>query len=441
MLDRFFQLHAHQTTVRREIGAGATTFVTMSYIIFVQPVVLGAAGMDPGAVMTATCLSSALATLLMGLLANYPIALAPGMGHNFFFTYTVVILLGYTWQQALGAIFVSGVLFIVLAFIGFRERLLNAVPAALRNGIAAGIGLLIALVGLQWGGIVVDSPGTLVQLGSLGSLPVLLTVLGLAVTSILLAWRVRAAILLGIVTTLVVGLALGVTEFHGVVGRPPALRATFLQLDVLGALQTGMLSVIFVFFFLDLFDTVGTLIGVTQEAGLVREDGTLPRARGALLADAIGTVSGTLLGTSTITSYVESAAGVTAGGRTGLASVVTALLFVSALFCAPLVAMIGRGVPMGEGRVLYPMVAPALILVGSYMMKSVVRIEWSDPSEAIPAFLTILVMPLTFSITEGIAFGFIAYVVLKGARGRLREVPLLIQVFAGLFVLRYLLLS
>lgn len=441
MLQRFFELSRHGTTVRGELTAGVTTFVTMSYIIFVQPVVLGAAGMDPGAVMVATCLASALATALMGVLANYPIALAPGMGHNFFFTYTVVLALGFTWQQALGAVFVSGSLFILLAFVGFRERLVNAVPGALRNGIAAGIGLLIALIGLEWGGIVVANPGTLVQLGDLGAPATLLTVLGLVVTSVLYAWRVRAAILLGIAATLVVGLVAGMVEFHGIVGRPPGLARTLLALDVPGALQAGMLSVVFVFFFLDLFDTVGTLIGVTQEAGLVRADGTLPRARQALLADAIGTVSGALLGTSTITSYVESAAGVSAGGRTGLSSIVTAGLFLVALFFAPLVGMIGRGMPGSSGGALYPVVAPALILVGSFMVKSVTRIDWSDPTEAIPAFLTVIMMPSTFSITEGIAVGFISFALLKAVRGRLREVPLLIQVFAILFVLRYLFLT
>jgi AGZA family xanthine/uracil permease-like MFS transporter len=440
MLDRFFRLKANGTTVRREMGAGLTTFVTMSYIVFVQPVVLGAAGMDAGAVMTATCLASAFATLLMGCLANYPIALAPGMGHNFFFTYTVVLALGYTWQQALGAVFLSGSLFVLLAFVGFRERLLDAVPAALRHGIAAGIGLLIALVGFEWGGIVVGSPATLVQLGSLTAPPTLLTLLGLSVTAVLLVWRLRAAILLGILATLGAGLATGLVQFEGMVGRPPSLAATFLELDIAGALRTGMLSVIFVFFFLDLFDTVGTLIGVGQEAGLVREDGTLPRAPHALLADALGTVSGALLGTSTVTSYVESAAGVSAGGRTGLAACVTAVLLLLAIFCSPLVGMIGRGVPAADGRTLYPLVAPALILVGSLMVRSAARIDWSDPTEAIPGFLTILVMPLTFSITEGIAFGFIAYTLLKAVTGRLRRVPLLIAVFAVLFVARYVFL-
>jgi AGZA family xanthine/uracil permease-like MFS transporter len=363
------------------------------------------------------------------------------MGHNFLFTYTVVITLGFPWEQALGAVFVSGSLFILLSFFGFRARLVNAVPSALKHGIAAGIGLLIALVGLQWAGIVVDDPATLVGFGDLGTPPALLSLLGLAVMGVLLARRIRAAMLIGMVTTLIIAVATGLVAYQGVVAAPPSLEPTLFRLDVIGALRTGMLTVIFVFFFLDLFDTIGTLIGVSQEAGLIQEDGTLPRARPALLADAIGTVSGALLGTSTVTSYIESASGVSAGGRTGFASVVTALLFLVALFFSPLVEMIGGGVENGEGQRLYPIVAPALILVGCFMLKSAVRIQWDDMGEAIPGFLTIVIMPLTFSITEGIAFGFISYTLLKAVQGKLREVPWLITLFAALFVLRYLFLT
>ncbi len=440
MLERLFALSAHRTTVGRETLGGCTTFATMSYIVFVQPVVLGAAGMDAGAVMVATCLSAAAATLLMGLLANYPIALAPAMGHNFFFAYTVVLTLGIPWQQALGAVFVSGSAFVLLSFVGFREHLVNAVPASLKHAIAAGIGLLIALVGLQWGGLVVSHPATLVTLGSLSSPPALLTLLGLVVTAVCLARGLRAAILLGMVATLGTALAAGLVEFAGIVDRPPSLAGTFLQLDIVGALRTGLVTVVFVFFFLDLFDTVGTLIGVTQEAGLLAEDGSLPRARRALLADALATVFGALLGTSTVTSYVESASGVSAGARTGLANLVVAALFLVALFFAPLVAMIGRGVETADGARLYPVVAPALILVGCFMMKGVGRIRWGESDEAVPAFLTIVMMPLAFSITEGIAFGFIAYALLKIVRGRVRDVPAVVLLFAALFVLRYLLL-
>jgi AGZA family xanthine/uracil permease-like MFS transporter len=343
MIERIFRLQKAQTNLQREISGGLTTFITMAYIIFVQPAVLGAAGMDPGAVMVATCLSSAFATFLMGFLANYPIALAPAMGHNFFFAYTVVLTLHYSWQQALGATFISGLLFIIISFVGLRERLVRAVPSALKNGIAVGIGLLIALVGLEWAGIVVDNPGTLVGLGKLSSPPVLLSLLGLTVMSILLTLRVRTAMLLGILLTLIVGLMTGMIRYEGIVGPVPSLKPTLFKLDIMGALETGMFSIIFVFFFLDLFDTVGTLIGVSEEAGFLDSDGSLPRARQALLADAIGTVSGALLGTSTVTSYIESATGVSAGARTGLSNVVTGILFLLAIFFAPLVKMIGGG--------------------------------------------------------------------------------------------------
>jgi len=441
MLDRFFKLTEHNTTWQREVYGGATTFMTLSYIIFVQPVVMNAAGMDLESALVATCVASAVATFMMGLVANYPISLAPAMGHNFFFTYVVVLTLGYTWQQALGAIFISGVLFLVLSLVGLRERLLHAIPATLKNAIAVGIGLLIAVVGFEWSGMIVDNPGTLVGLGQLTSGPVLLSLFGLTVMAVLLALEVRAAILLGILATVLAGLATGMLEYQGLVGPVPSITPTLLQLDVWGALHMGMVSVIFIFFFLDLFDTVGTLISVTQEAGLLKPDGTLPRARWAFLSDAVGTTVGSLLGTSTVTSYVESATGISAGARTGLANMVTGSLFLVAIFFTPLVRMIAGGIDPGEGLVLYPVVAPALILVGCYMLRQVKRIDWDSFAEAIPAFLTILIMPLTFSITEGISFGFISYTLLKMVTGRFREVPLLIRVFALLFVLRYIFLT
>jgi len=390
--------------------------------------------------LVATCIASALATFVMGLGANYPIALAPGMGHNFFFTYVVVLTLGYSWQEALGAVFISGVLFILLSFVGLREGLIRAVPSTLKNAIAVGIGLLIAVVGLEWSGIVVDAPGTLVGLGEMTSPPVLLSFFGLLLMAILLTLGVRTAILLGILMTLLVALGTGMIEYEGLVGPVPSIAPTFFKLDLVGAVQAGILPIVFVFFFLDLFDTVGTLIGVTQEAGLLAPDGSLPRARWALLSDAVGTTAGALLGTSTVTSYIESASGVSAGARTGLANMLTGTLFLLAIFFTPLVKMIGGGMDSGEGLVLYPVVAPALIMVGCLMLRSVKRIDWDEMSEAIPAFLTILIMPLTFSITEGIAFGFISYTLLKAVEGRFKEVPALISIFAMLFVLRYIFL-
>jgi AGZA family xanthine/uracil permease-like MFS transporter len=436
MLERWFQLSAHGTTVRTEMLAGATTFLTMAYIIFVQPAVLGAAGMDPGAVMTATCVASAVATLLMAFLANYPIAVAPAMGHNFFFAFTVVVAGGTPWPVALGAVFIAGSVFILTAGFGLRERVIAAVPASLKHAITVGIGLLIALIGLEWSGVIVDSPGTLVTLGPLSSPPVLLAIGTLALTAILLARGVRGALLVGMIASTIVALILGLTQFSGVVSRPPSLAPTFLKLDILGALTPGLIDVVFVFFFLALFDSIGTLIGVATRMGLVR-DGKLPRARGALLADAVGTVAGAALGTSTVTAYIESTTGVASGGRTGLANVFTAALFLLALFISPLVRMIGGGYAAPGSLTLYPIVAPALILVGLMMMESVSAIRWNDLTEAVPSFLAMITMPLAVSITDGIAFGFIAYAVLKPATGRARELDWLTYVFALLFLLRY----
>ena len=436
MIERLFRLEACGTTVRREVMAGITTFLAMAYIIFVQPAVLSAAGMDFGAVMVATCLASALATLLMGLLANYPIAVAPAMGHNFFFAFTVCVAMQVPWRIALGAVAIAGLLFILTATVGLRERLIVAIPASLKHAMAVGIGLLVALIGLQWGGLIVDSPGTLVTLGRLSAAPALLTVFGLLIVGVLLARGVPGALLIGMFASTVAGLAFGLVKYQGLVGRPPSIAPTLFQLDLAGALSAPMLPVILIFFFLALFDSVGTLIGVASQAGLLRE-GTLPRARQALLADAVGTVAGAALGTSTVTAYIESSTGVSAGGRTGLANVVTAALFLLSLFFHPLVRMIGGGYPAGGTLVLYPVVAPALVLVGTLMIGGVREVAWDDLTEAIPAFLTMILMPFTVSITEGIAFGFISYAVLKLATGRGREVHPLVYACAGLFVARY----
>ena len=423
--------------VRTEVLAGATTFLTSAYIIFVQPTVLSAAGMDHGAVLTATCLATAVATLLMAFLANYPIVVAPAMGHNFFFAFTVVVAGGTPWQVALGAVAIAGVLFILTAGIGLRERVISAIPESLKHAITVGIGLLIAVIGLQWSGIIVDSPGTLVTLGPLTSPPVLLAVGTLTVTAVLMARGVRAAMLIGMAAGTVVAVAAGLARFGGIVAAPPSLAPTFMQLDVLGALRPSLIDVVFVFFLLALFDSIGTLVGLAGRIGLLREDGTLPRARQALLADAVGTVAGACLGTSTVTAYIESSTGVAAGGRTGLTAVVAAGLFLLALFFYPLVGLVGSGYETAGGTVLYPMVAPALVLVGVMMMEGVRRIVWDDLTEAIPGFLTLVTMPLAFSITDGIAFGFIAYAVLKPATGRARELHWLAYVFAVLFVIRY----
>jgi AGZA family xanthine/uracil permease-like MFS transporter len=439
MLEKLFQLKFYNTNLKTEIIAGATTFMTLSYIIFVQPTVLSACGMDFGSVLVATCVSSALATLVMGFYANYPVALAPGMGQNFFFAYTVVLKMGIPWQQALGAVFISGMLFFLLSFFGFREKLIDSIPDSIKEAIAVGIGLFVAMIGFQWSGIVVASPSTLVAIGSLKSAPVLLSFFGLALTVILVVIRMRGALLWGILATAVAGIPMGVVKYHGVFGRVPSLAPTFMKLDVAGAFKLGLASVIFVFFFLALFDSVGTLIGVSNQAGLLVK-GKLPRAREALSADAFGSIAGALLGTSTITAYVESAAGVAEGGRTGLANLVTGFLMLASLLLYPLSRMVGDGFRLPGGLQIYPVVAPALIVVGSMMLRNVRRIRWDDPTESIPAFFTMALMPFAFSITEGISFGFISYALLKLVSFRGREVHGLVYLFAILFVIRYIFL-
>lgn len=439
ILERLFHLSRHGTTVRTEVLAGSTTFFTLAYIIFVQPAVLSAAGMDFGSVFVATCLASGIATLMMAFFANYPIAVAPAMGHNFYFAFTVVVAGGVPWRVALGGVALAGMLFVLTAGVGLRERLITVIPDSLKHAIAVGIGLLIATVGLQWAGVIVDSPGTLVTLGDLRTAPVLVALVGFSVMAVLTAWNLRAALLVGLLVSSVVAWLIGVTKYQGLASLPPSMAPTFLELDVLGALHPDMIAVIFVFLFLALFDSVGTLVAVADQAGLMRA-GTLPRARAALLADAAGTVVGASLGTSTVTAYIESSTGVAAGGRTGLTAVVTAGLFFLALFFSPIVAMVGGGYRVSDELTLYPVVAPALIVVGTMMVRGVRRIGWDDSTEAIPAFLTILLMPLTVSITEGIAFGVISFATLKLLTGRAAETEWLIFLFAGLFLIRYIFL-
>ncbi|MFQ5789313.1 MAG: NCS2 family permease [Acidobacteriota bacterium] len=462
-LERRFAIAASGTSLRREVLAGVTTYLAMSYIILVNPRVLAGAGMDSGAVMVATCLASAAATVWMGLHANYPIGLAPGMGHNFFFAITVCGPiaaggLGYPWQAALAAVFVSGCLFIVASFWEVRARIVDMVPGHLKTSIAVGIGLLIAMVGLRWGGLLVATPGTYIGLGDLGSPPVLLTLFGLLLTAWLTVARVTAALVVGILATATVAVFARMPHSEVVgwwgyfshawesvkgvelVGLPPSMAPTFLAMDFGGLFRhSDFLSVVFVFLFVDLFDTVGTLIGVGQRAGLLVK-GRLLRARQAFLADAVGTVAGAAMGTSTVTSYVESAAGVAAGGRTGLAALVTSGLMAGSIFFYPLVELVGGGYDAGGGLVLYPALAPALIMIGVFMMQGIGLINWSLPLEAIPAFLTMVMMPLTTSITEGIAFGFISTSVLYLASGRARSLHWGVHLIAGLFLLRYIVL-
>jgi AGZA family xanthine/uracil permease-like MFS transporter len=441
-LERTFELAERGTTLRRELLAGLTTYMAMCYIILVNPAVLAAAGMDRGAVLFATCFASAFATFWMAFHANYPVALAPGMGQNFFFAFTICGPVaaggyGYGYRQALAAVVLAGALFVLASIWRLREQLIDCVPDHLKHSMGVGIGLLIALVGLRWGGIVGPAPGTYVGLADLASPAALLTLFGLVVTSVLTVLRVPAALVIGILATTSVSVALGFSRLEGVLGLPANIGAGVLAADFPGLFQQrDVLAVVFVILFVDLFDTVGTLIGVSERAGLTR-GGRLPRAREAFLADAAGSVMGGLLGTSTVTSYVESAAGVSAGGRTGLASVVTASLFVGSVFFYPLLSAVGGSLSGPDGSTLYPTLAPALVLVGVFMMAGVSRIEWSQPEKAIPAFLTAIMMPLTTSITEGIAFGFLSTSVLYLLGGRARELHWGVHVIAAFFLVRY----
>ncbi|MBS3819453.1 NCS2 family permease [bacterium] len=434
-LNRYFRIQECQTTFKTEILGGLTTFMTMSYIIFVQPAILSTTGMDKGGVMIATCVASALATLLMGLLAKYPIALAPAMGHNIFFAVIVCGTMGYSWQVALGGVFISGSLFIILSILGVWENLVEAVPDSIKHAIAVGIGLLIALIGLEYGGIVVDTPDVLIGLGDLTSKPAILVLFGVVLISVLMALRVYGAVLIGILATALLGIPLGIVKYQGLVSSPPSVEPTLFKLNILGAMNTGLITVIFIFFFLDLFDTMGTLIGVSAPAGFLKK-GKLPRANQAMFSDAVGTMGGALMGTSTVTSYIESATGIAQGARTGLANIVTSFLFLVALFFSPLAEMIG-GEFVYKEMTLHPVIAPPLIIVGYLMMRSVVRINWDEVAEAIPAFLTIILMPLTLSITEGISFGFISYSLLKLVTGKGKQVHWIIYFFSALFVIRY----
>lgn len=425
MLEKLFQLKAHGTNVRTEILAGVTTFLTMAYILFVNPSILSETGMDKGAIFVATCLAAAIGSAVMGLIANYPIALAPGMGLNAFFTYTVVLGMGHTWQVALGAVFVSACLFFLLSIFRIREWIINSIPLELRSAIAAGIGLFLALIALQSAGIVVDNPATLVGMGELGKPQALLAILGFFLIIGLEARGVTGAVLISILLVTVISILLGVSEFGGVVSMPPSLAPTFLQLDIMGALDVGLVSVIFAFLFVDLFDNSGTLIAVAKKAGLMRKDGYLPKMGRALIADSTAALGGSLLGTSTTTSYIESAAGVSAGGRTGLTAIVVAVLFLLALFFAPL-----------AGSVPAFATAPALLFVAVLMASGLAEIDWHDLTVAAPVLITALAMPLTYSIATGIAFGFIAWVAAKFLAGRARELSVAMWVLSALFVVK-----
>jgi len=433
---RFFGFAEQQTSFRREIAGGATTFLAMSYIIFLQPAVLSLAGMDFGAVMVATCLSSALATLIMGVYANYPIALAPGMGENYFFSLSVVLGMGFAWPEAMAAVFYGGVFFLLLTILGVREAILNAVPDSLKLAMGVGIGLFIATIGLANAGIIIKNPGGLVQLGKVTSMPVWLALAGTMLTAIFAARKVPGAILLGILATAGGAMALGLIHGQGLVSLPPSMIPTLFKLDFAPAFTFQFVSVVLVFLFMDVFDTVGTLIGVSERAGFIK-DGRLPRAGKAMIADASGTVIGALMGTSTITSFVESFAGIEQGARTGFSNIIVAAGFLLALFFSPLVALVGGSIEVAEGVRLAPVTAPALIIVGSLMAGAMTRVRWHDITESVPAFLTMIGIPLTFSVSDGLAFGFVSFAVLKVATGKAREVHWIMYLVAAFCIGRY----
>ncbi len=435
-ISKYFGFAERGTNFRTEFSAGLTTFLTMSYIIFVQPAVLSAAGMDKGAVFTATCLASALACFIMGLYANYPIAQAPLMGENFFFTYTVVLGMGYSWEKALGLVFISGLAFLALTLTRMRERLVDAVPENLKYAIASGIGLFVALIGFKEAGLIIASPSTLVKLGSVASAPVVCAMSGLIVMTALFARRVKGAVLIGILISGVAAWAAGLTSFTGVISAPPSLAPTLFKMDLAGLMTPDALSIVLIFLFMSLFDTLGTLLGVGVQAGLLK-NGKLERISKALVSDAVATTAGALMGTSTVSSYIESATGVAQGGRTGFTAITVGALFLLSLFFSPLLGSINAAMPLADGTFIHPVTAPALILVGALMMSSVCHINWSDMSAGIPAFITMALIPFTFNIADGIAFGFISFVAIKTFSGKSRDIPPLLWVISTLLALRY----
>ncbi|WP_447750548.1 NCS2 family permease [Pseudomonas nicosulfuronedens] len=429
LLERLFKLSQHGTTVKTELAAGLTTFITMAYIIFVNPNIMADAGIDHGAAFVATCLAAALGCFLMGLYANWPVGLAPGMGLNAFFTYTVVKTMNYSWEIALGAVFISGIAFMILTFSRIREWLLNSIPLSLRFAMGAGVGLFLGLIGLKTAGIVVANPATLVHLGDLTSPGPLLAAICFLMIAVLEYRRVFGGILISILTVTVAGIALGIVQFGGVFSMPPSLAPTFMAMDISGAFNVTMISVILAFLFVHMFDTAGTLMGVAQRAHLVREDGRIENLSKAMKADSTSSAFGAVLGVPPVTSYVESAAGVAAGGRTGLTAVVVGVLFVAAMFFAPLAGMIPAYATAG-----------ALIYVAMLMMGGMAHIDWNEHTETIPAIVTVIMMPLTFSVADGIALGFVTYVAMKVFTGRHKDVTISLYALCAIFVAKFVFL-
>lgn len=427
MLQKLFGFDPNVHSVKTEILAGVTTFLTMAYILALSPNVLAAAGMDKGALFTSTVISTVLATLLMAIYAKLPFSLAPGVGLNAFFAYTVCLTMGYTWQFALTAVLLEGLIFIILTITNVREQIVNALPMSLKYAISAGIGLFIAFIGMQNSQIIVNNDATLVSLGDITQGPAMLGMIGLLVTSVLLILRVRGALLLGILITTLIGIPLGITDLSGLVGMPPSVEPILFKFEFDKIFTTEMAFVVFTFLFVDIFDTIGTLVGVSTRAGMVDKNGRIPHLKKAFLVDAVGTTAGAMLGTSTVTTFVESASGVAEGGRTGLTSFTTAVCFIIALFLAPFFLSVPGAAT-----------APVLILVGLMMMSQVQKIDFANYSESIPAFLCIVMMPLSYSISEGIALGMIAYVLLHLCAGKYKSITVASWILAAFFVLKYL---
>ncbi|MCG9080946.1 NCS2 family permease [Laribacter hongkongensis] len=425
-LESFFKLKEHGTSVKTEVLAGFTTFLTMAYIIFVNPAILSQTGMDFNAVFVATCVAAAIGTMVMGLVANYPIALAPGMGLNAYFTFAVVKGMGVPWETALGAVFISGVIFVIITSLKIREQIVNAIPHSLKLAISAGVGLFLAIIGLKGAGVITGSEATMVTLGNVAAPTTLLAVFGFFVIVALEYRKVTGAIIIGVLLVTLLSVLLGMTEFKGVFAAPPSIEPTFMKMDIASAINAGLIGVIFIFFFIDLFDTTGPLIGVSHRAGLLDKDGKLPRLKRALFADSTAIMAGGVLGTSSVTAYVESAAGTSVGGRTGLTAVVVALLFLAALFLSPL-----------AGTVPAYATAPALCYVAVLMTRGLAEIDWDDLTESAPAVITAVGMPFTYSIADGIAFGFISYAVIKVLAGRFRDLSPMVLVIAALFAVKF----
>ena len=426
MLEKLFGFDKNVTRVRTEILAGITTFLTMAYILAVNPNILSATGMDKGALFTTTVVASAFATLLMAFYAKLPFGLAPGMGLNAFFAYTVCLTMGYSWQFALTAVLIEGIIFILLTVTNLREKIVDAIPVTLKNAIGAGIGLFISFIGLQNAGIIVNNDATLISMGNITSGPALLGMIGLVVTSLLLVKGVRGALLFGILITTLIGIPMGITKFDGIFSTPPSIEPIFWQFEWHNIFTKEMIVVVFTFLFVDMFDTIGTLVGVTTKAGMMDKNGKIPHLKQAFMVDAIGTTAGAMLGTSTITTFVESASGVGEGGRSGLTAFVTAICFLLSLFLAPFFLSVPGAAT-----------APVLILVGLMMMSSVLKVNFADYSEAIPAFICIIFMPLAYSISDGIVLGMISYVLINLLTGKYKKLTIGMYILAVIFVLKF----